>query len=727
MAGGIYGLSGSGIDVDSVVKGLMKAQQTRYEAMQQKKTKLEWKKTDYNTLYTTMNNFRSTTVFNNKLQSNLAPKLVSSTNDQAVTATASAEAGSGSHSIEVTQLAEGVKQVSSSAITESGFKKGTLAEQFGVSGKFNVRIGNGTAAKDITVDSAGSINDFVSSINLAGVNVSASYDSNLDRFFFSTINSGEAATLNFSGSSSQGQDFITNKLKIPTKLNAVEATGITSGGPAFSNFSVNATLHDAFGIVGDDKGKFKLEIANGTNVKTLEFDPSKDTLNTFMDTINKAGIYATASYDSISGKFSLKAASGTLTFKGDDKNGAQLLFDKLKLPQKGIIDSIGVTSTDTLTPKISSVAALNVAFSDLPTSSFKLKINGEELSIDPSCTVQNFIAQLKTNDNVDASSDYDETTGILTLKAAAGKTLDFTGSDTAAIDLLSNKFKLDGLTKEKGQDSIINLDGMIGVHESSNVFTVSGVTYNLKAKTAVDSPANVVISSDVETIVKNVKSFVDEYNKVLKAVNAELYEKKYKDYLPLTEDQRTNMKEAEITTWETKAKSGSLRTDPILKSLVAAMRSDISTPISGLTGDYTSGTSIGFYTGPWEEEGKLYVNETKLRNALQADPTSVSRIFTTYQDGNNQSQNGIAMRLYDTLKGTADSIVKEAGATDSAKTDTTSNIAKQVDKYTKNMTEMNTRLKTLESNYYKKFNAMETALSKLNKQSTWLSQQTTSS
>ena len=41
---GIYGLSGSGLDVESMVKVGMLSKQSEYEKMQQKYTKDEWKK-----------------------------------------------------------------------------------------------------------------------------------------------------------------------------------------------------------------------------------------------------------------------------------------------------------------------------------------------------------------------------------------------------------------------------------------------------------------------------------------------------------------------------------------------------------------------------------------------------------------------------------------------------------------------------------------------------------
>jgi len=56
--GGIYGLSGSGMDIDSMVKTAMKGKQAQYDKMYKKETKNEWIKSEYNDFYTSMTTFK---------------------------------------------------------------------------------------------------------------------------------------------------------------------------------------------------------------------------------------------------------------------------------------------------------------------------------------------------------------------------------------------------------------------------------------------------------------------------------------------------------------------------------------------------------------------------------------------------------------------------------------------------------------------------------------------
>ena len=81
-----YGLSGSGMDVDSMVKDLMKARRASYDALVQKKTQAEWRKSDYSTLYNSIKEFRNSTIFEFKRQNTLSPKSATTSNSSVVTA-----------------------------------------------------------------------------------------------------------------------------------------------------------------------------------------------------------------------------------------------------------------------------------------------------------------------------------------------------------------------------------------------------------------------------------------------------------------------------------------------------------------------------------------------------------------------------------------------------------------------------------------------------------------
>ncbi|MCP6429385.1 flagellar filament capping protein FliD, partial [Klebsiella pneumoniae] len=76
--------------------------------------------------------------------------------------------------------------------------------------------------------------------------------------------------------------------------------------------------------------------------------------------------------------------------------------------------------------------------------------------------------------------------------------------------------------------------------------------------------ATVSVKPDNDKTIANVKAFVEAYNTLLSKLNGEVAEARYKNFLPLTSDQKSAMSESDIKAWEEKAKSGLLHNDPIL-------------------------------------------------------------------------------------------------------------------------------------------------------------------
>ena len=132
----ISGLA-SGLDIDKFVSDLIKARKTSLNKIEQKATKTEWKKTDLQSVYTAVTDFRAV-AFNSTLTANLAPRKATSSDESVVIATPDADATSDAHALRVSQLAESVRLASSGAITDTGNEKTTLASQFGLSSNFNL-------------------------------------------------------------------------------------------------------------------------------------------------------------------------------------------------------------------------------------------------------------------------------------------------------------------------------------------------------------------------------------------------------------------------------------------------------------------------------------------------------------------------------------------------------------------------------------------------------------
>ena len=97
---GIYGLSGSGLDIESMVKVGMMSKQSQYDKMQQSYTKNEWKKNAMVDLYNEIQTFNMSTLSQYKMSNNMNAHGAESSNS-AIKVTANANAPLMRHTVEV--------------------------------------------------------------------------------------------------------------------------------------------------------------------------------------------------------------------------------------------------------------------------------------------------------------------------------------------------------------------------------------------------------------------------------------------------------------------------------------------------------------------------------------------------------------------------------------------------------------------------------------------------
>ena len=264
------------------------------------------------------------------------------------------------------------------------------------------------------------------------------------------------------------------------------------------------------------------------------------------------------------------------------------------------------------------------------------------------------------------------------------------------------------------------IDGKTYDNLSSNTLTVSGVTYTLLAAT--DTAASVSVTQDTDSVVQSVKDFVTAYNKMIDEINDKVYETKYSDYQPLTKSQESAMTTQQITDWNAKAKSGILYNSSILKSITSNMREALYTPVNSVESNYNSASAIGITSST--NKGHLKLDEDKLKKALTADPDCVYQIFGSLQDSdktdasslkNDYSNTGIANRLYFNVTTDGLSTLKNYAGTSSEKDDG-SYLGTLITNLQNKMSDFKVQMSAYEDLLYKKYDAMETAISTLSSQ-----------
>jgi flagellar hook-associated protein 2 len=278
-----------------------------------------------------------------------------------------------------------------------------------------------------------------------------------------------------------------------------------------------------------------------------------------------------------------------------------------------------------------------------------------------------------------------------------------------------------GTLSVTGKNADITFNGQQVTTFTSNNVTLMGMNLTLKSPTLDASgnaiTTNITVSRNVDTALNNIKDFVNKYNEILDKLNKATTEAVYRDFLPLLDEQKSEMSEKQIEQWEAKSKSGLLRGDGIMTDLYNKMRNIMSSVVS-TGGDYTSLASIGISSRNYQDRGKLYIDETKLKAALEKDPDAVQKLFSQIGD-TAQGTNGLVNKLSDVMQDSIKKLTSRAGAMGNSQYDQ-SIIGRMLSRLQTDITRQNDRLAKKENLYYKQFAAMEEAVAKFNSQSSWL-------
>lgn len=350
-------------------------------------------------------------------------------------------------------------------------------------------------------------------------------------------------------------------------------------------------------------------------------------------------------------------------------------------------------------------------------------VNSKTFTFKSSDSINYILATISSDSTIKVSAYYDSLTDKVIFKSKeTGTNVNIKIENTQG-NLFgpSGAFNIVSGASATGSNSSMVING-VTVENQSNNFTINGIQFNLRQAMTGTDTATLKVESDIDSVVANIKGFIDKYNETIDAINAKLSEERYRDYPPLTDEQKKDMKDTDIKLWEEKAKSGLLRSDPLLSGIVDKMRQALYTPVSGLRSDMDSLSEIGITTGGYWEKGKLHLDENKLRDALAKDPNAVAKLFTVFSDDKNTDNDGIAVRLYNVIKSGMDSITDKAGGGDYQLYDN-SLLGKQVRDINDRISIMEDQLKSIEDRYYRQFTQMEQAIAAMNQQSMWLSQQ----
>ncbi len=708
----------SGLNTESIVAALMSAQRTKMTKVENKKTKLEWKKDIWSSLNTKIYDFYTKSLSKMRLKSNYMTKAASSSNTTKVVAKASTKAATGTYTVKVNKLAStqyvssgklnkvkvddgNGNQVDADATSKTKLKdlKDTSGNPTFTNGT-QIKIENGANGQTVYLDvnEETTIQDFLDKCTSVGL--TATFDEKQQRLFLSSEKSGEGNAFKITSSElSSDQQQASNDLKT-----LVGYKGLSSADKSTVD-SLLAGLQNGTVTVADATQKLQ-EIGKAG----VESDAEKKANRFYYDVANKAAGDALSAAAAVAGQSEadyLKAngysnldvtdsaaVAGAKASYIDNKTTELLGTQQYKDDIAAAIQN-GISSTDVQNklPGTSSTDEFLYTFDDITTRTNNIT-NGIATA------TQNYYTEMHDNASDDNAS----------------------GSALASLGLTN----FDGTTEIKENDAANNGTGMVviaakdteveynGATLTSNTtnISVSGLELEILGTTEGET-VNITVTNDVSGIYDTIKDFLSEYNALLKEMNSYYNADSAKGYDVLSDDEKEAMKDSEVEKWEDKIKDSLLRRDSTLNSIISSFRNKMMGTFTASNGKTYSLSSIGISTsGDYAEGGLLHIRgdeddaeyadeKNVLKQLLEEDPDAVTDVFTHLTES-----------LYTDLQNKMSRTPLSSALTFYNDKEMNS----QLSDYKTRISKLEAKFNEMEDRYYKQFTAMEKAMANMQSQ-----------
>lgn len=762
----------SGLDTEALVSELVSAYRTKEQKYEKAQTKLSWKMDAWKTM-----NSKTYSFYNNisslRFSSAYSLKKTTVSNSTKVSVTAGNKAVNGTQTLNITNLAKSGyltgdvlsptknKAGASTTLGELTYKDASDTEHT-FSGEGTISV-NG---KEITLKSDMSIQDVVGKLKDAGVN--ASFDETNQRIFVSSEKSGEAADFSMIALDADGA-------KALKSLGLY--TGSAKGAANYSKYEALNTEYEANGGSDTRAEWLKKKLKDYNDMKTAVAQAESDeamyqkaiTLKRAMDTI-KSVSGGDEAKQLLMDNESRFISNGTVYDKKTDEDGneyyvasknpdgvryyvnlsepadaneqyASKLTD-LKTADEYLTEQ-GIDAEARSNYRAASSTAAAYLKDDTIDAELKTKIETEQIT---QKELENKLAGITADKQ--AKQDALDKDAILAGYAQSFAAAD---GDTATQDAIVNSLDAQitfamtattgadpagigynaGAVRINGEDAEIYLNGARFTSDS-NTFSINGLTINATGTTidkndindatkAAEAAITITTTTDSQGVYDKIKDFISEYNSLINDMTKSYNAANAKDYEPLTDDEKDAMTDSQVEKWEQKIKDSLLRRDTTLGGVVSAMTKGMSRSYNINGKDYALSSfgikTLGYGKAEKYEENAYHIdgdadddtvsgNADKLLAAINEDPDGVMQFFQQ-----------LTQDLYSSLG-------DKMGATSLSSTQTIYNdkeMAKEYSDYTTTIAKWEDKVSKIEDSYYKKFAAMEKALSELQSKTSQLS------
>jgi flagellar hook-associated protein 2 len=672
----------SGLDTEAIIQGLVETRQAKIDTMKKDQTKLQWTQDAWKTLNSKIYSFYSKTLTNMTLSSSYMKKATTVSDSSVADVVTSNTAMNADQKLVVSKVAKTAYMTGEKVSMSSGdaISASTKLTDLGVEegSSFDITVGSGSTAKttSITVDDTMTVNDLVSQMKKAGVN--ASFDTANSRFYMGASESGSAGNFTITSSSVNGVD-------------AIDALGLTS------NYDDMKAVYDKFVNFGTDPTSKTAYITDEVTKMMNIYKDQADTLATEMADQESKIAAAVAGYGSKYTGTALDLLTETEIETLDTER------EGLEAKKKnGTIKEDEAERLETLTEQKDAIDA------------YKELKGAYDANVASKAEVDSYIT-------IEAGTGTVTATATLEAKVAADVDAQIAAATGSYPEW--SAMKAEKAIKIDGQDSEIWLNGA-QYTSSSNEYNINGLTIAVKKETG-DTDADGIVDpndegvslttkDDASGLYDMVKNFLKEYNSLVNEMDKLYNAKAAKGFAPLSSEEKEAMTDEDVKAYETKIKDALLSRDGTLNTVASAFRTVMS---AGFTVNGKNMTLADFgveklsYFNAADNERNAYhifgdeddsetlLYDNKLKSLATTDPSTVSDFFKQ-----------LSKSLYDSTKTL---MARESGYKSSLTVYGDVKLQSDYTDYTLKIKDLEDDLSAYEDKWYDKFTAMETALAKL--------------
>ena len=781
----------SGFDTEAMVTQLLSSYQTRIDKQSQKITKLSWQQSAYQDITKKITEFKNTYFDVLKRDTYLMSPSTFNKFKADVTATSNADASgltvsttsnssSGSYKIKLNQAAK-ASTAQGNSITSGNFKLDLDKALSSASGEvktnddgsktwtmnfaLDVQVGGIRKTISFSADALLGADGNVADKDAAKSSIIDSLNQKLQESFgysgktsgatgatdangkewFLQVKLGSDGKAEFQVGGNASVSVAENKgnfgLAQPKEKVAISTGSVVTGVNALQveiggkNVSVafngvSSTYYDSKGQTGNEAilAEYK-ELKTAAYRKSYNLADNEIVSDEQLEKFTYSNEQAAKDKNAASIKEALKGVAGyTFNFDGTYVTAADSKGNSVDFSMTSVEGgTLGLTKASA-SNKINSGSTLSdLGFKPEADGTYKLNINGTEISLDKKSTISSMMSAVNKS-AAGVTMTYSSLTNSFTLESKEfGGTGKVEVGDTSLGRSLGLVDDNGTVGASEGQNAIFEINGQ-EVYLNDNTYTLDGNTFTFNDNMTIGETYTVNIAKDSTTVKDALKKFVESYNKLIDDVYGYIGKSPAKDddgntYEPLTNAEKDEMSEDEITKWEEKAKQGVLYNDSTVSTVMSQMRSALYTSVTLDDGSKFGIYNLGIKTSSeWSEHGKLQIDENAFDKAFENNEDAIIKLFT-------DSDTGMMKKLNSVIDGavkssgaanTRGTLVRKAGKADSSVT-TDSTIYKEMVKMQDRLKELQDRYDTKEEYWWKVFTNMETAMADLNSQTSYIS------